>query len=207
MQLNRFNYNNSEYTIKKEFYKSKYFPLLIFVFFVTLILIFNQFKIIFLDPGLFVQSGDPFQFLSTEDQSPPLEYLFILIMLFISVFTVSKVQKSQVSPKSLSKIVEKSFFHIEIIKDADIEIIRFLGKGLNFELSWYNTTGPYHKWKAKMILKRTHGDFSLVTQIADYLLFEEDNIETKSSFYKIIVLRELPRHLMAMQYWYDLLQK
>ncbi|MHA1982840.1 MAG: hypothetical protein ACW967_00700 [Candidatus Hodarchaeales archaeon] len=200
-------YNNTKYTIKKEFYKSKYFPILIIAFIAILILLFDQFTSGSIRNALLDREVNALEFISSLEDPSFLSYFFIIILILISIFAGIRTQKSQISPKPLSEIIEKAPFPMEIIEDSHIEVIRFVANELTFELSWYNTTGPYYKWKSKLTLKETHKDSNMVKRLADFLLMEEVNGDDDLSFYKIIVLRELPRHLIAIQYWYNLLQK
>jgi hypothetical protein len=207
MELNKFRYSCSDFTIKKEFYKSKYFPILFFAFFATLVLLIDQFTSGSIRSAFLDREASSFTVSSFLEYPSFLSYFFIIILIFISIFAGIRAQKSQISPKPLSEIIKKGPFPMETIEDSQIEVIRFMAKDLNFELSWYNTTGPYYKWKAKLVLKETYGNSNIVKQLADLLLLEEVNDENSPSFYKIIVLRELPRHLIAIRYWFNLLQK
>lgn len=199
-------YDKSEFTEKKDFYKSKYFLVLILALIITVILIFDQFTYKPFESALFSRKSNLSE-LAFPDLFIPFLPILLIFFFFISIFSFKKVQDSQINPKRLSKIIQSSSFPIEVIEREELEVIRFKTKEICFELSWYNTTGPYYKWKAKLVLKGLIENLNLTNQIADYLLLEKDEMANNLDFYKIIIFRDLPRHLIAIQYWYNFLQK
>ncbi|OLS26113.1 MAG: hypothetical protein HeimC3_10860 [Candidatus Heimdallarchaeota archaeon LC_3] len=131
--------------------------------------------------------------------------VFVLIVL---VFSVKKIVISKPVPKSLSDIIKQNLLTIQIISNnksqnkTKNEVVRILLNNFYLDLSWYNISGPHHKWKIKLGLHTPDNNLnSVYTFLADVLLLEEEIDNNSNSFSKIILAKELPRHLITINYW------
>lgn len=130
--------------------------------------------------------------------------LVTIIILGILVYSIKKTVTPITIPKSLTELIpeELPFIKISSYNGTNNESIRITLRDFFLDLNWNKTSGPPYKWRIKISL---HSTGSMPKEsyryLADVLLLEEEIESNLTTFNKIISAKELPRHLITINYW------